>query len=389
MARKKKKKGEVRKLTYVETIQEIRRKFGKHAIIKASDMPEVKFLRLGVPELDFSLGGGLPIGRIIHVYGRKNSGKTFLAMLAVAKFQKMFPKKRVLWSNLENVFDDKRARAVGMDLSMVDLSPPCSAEATFEIILGTVRTGEYGLYVVDSIAAGTSLVETEADMDEQQMGAAPRVINKFFRKWGADTSPFLYGDCPPTLLLNNQRREKIGTYVPTEVSPGGRGIGFFSSVEINIGRGEDVTIKEEDDSGDPITIGHDVKFVVDKNNVFPRGKKGKFLLCTRPYDIGDYRIKANNVDWPLGLVHYAEYYGVLTKRGSNYYYGDKKLGRSRVEAQSALFNNEDLAGVVYDKTMREVLIKHGREKAAEKTVDSAGKAGSKKTFRKKDSGKRK
>lgn len=386
MPPRKKKNTPLIKKSYIETVAEIRKKFGKNSIMTAAEMPAVKFLPLGIPELDFSLGGGYPYGRIIHVYGRKNSGKTFLAMKAAAQLLKAHPKVKVVWADLENVFDKSRAKAVGVDLSRILLARAGNVEAIFDIILDMLRTEDVGMVVIDSVAASLAMVESESNMDEQQMGVAPRVINKFLRKWGGDSVAMLYGDCPPILLLNNQRREKIGTYVPTEVSPGGRGIGFFASVEININKGDDVSLKEEDDNGEEIIIGHDVKFNVEKNNVFPRGKKGKFILCTRPYAVGSYEIGANEVDWPVGLLHYADYYGVVEKRGSHYYFGGKKIGASRVEAQSALYLSGELAQEVYRRTIGMVMKKHGRET---EEVDTSRKVGGKRSWRTKDTGKRK
>lgn len=383
---KKKKNSPLKKMTLQEAVVSIKAKFGKNAIMSAADMPEVRFLSLGIPELDFSLGGGYPYGRIIHVYGRKNSGKTFMAMKAAANFLKENPAKKVAWADLENVFDRRRAKAIGVDLSRIHLVRAASAEGVYDILLDLVRTGEYGMSVVDSVAAVLPMVESEASMDEAQMGVAPRVMNKFLRKWGGEVANFIYDECPPILILNNQRREKLGTYVPTETSPGGRGIGFFASIEINIAKGDDVTLKEEDDNGEPIIIGHDTKFHVEKNNVFPRGKKGKFILCTRPYEVGGYRISANEVDWPVGLLHYADYYGVVEKRGSHYYFRGEKMGKSRVEAQSCLFNDGQLSCEIYKETLNGVLKKHGHE---ETKVDTAGKANRQKNIRKKNTWKRK
>lgn len=343
------------------TLSDIRKKFGQHSIVIGSEAKFIKVerVRTEIPSLDFALGGGFPSGRIIHVYGRAHSGKTFLCKKFAAIMQRKYPDKMVYWGDLEQVFDPNRAKAVGVDLSRIIVHQPSSAEESFGAAVDLARSGHICLAVYDSLAAVAAMAETDAEVADQQMGVAPRLINKFLRKWLAATAPTSNEYVAPTLLCTNQKREKIGGFRPMETTPGGRGIGFFASIELEVSHGDKISLKEDDDGGEPILIGHDVNFHVVKNNTFPLGKRGKFILCTRPYDLGGYRVEANHVDFPVDLLKYAIYYGVITKNGGHHYLGSKKLGGSKLEAQATVFHDKELAEEIYEKTMKTVRHAHG------------------------------
>ena len=282
--------------------------------------------------------------------------------------QKTFPDKSVFWGDLEHVFDPVRAEAIGVDMDRIIVSQPSSAEEGLESALMLAKAGVLSLAVYDSIAAVAAMAETEASMADSQMGVAPRLVNKFLRKWLSSTSP-RDGYLSPTLLCTNQKREKIGGFRPMETTPGGRGLGFFASVELEISHGDKISLKEDDDSGEPILIGHDVNFNVIKNNTFPLGKRGKFILCTRPYQLDrEYTINAHDVDWPHSLLSYATYYGVVEKDGNTYKYKGKKLGVGKLQAQISVFNDASVSSLIYDEVIKASRLAHGinEEKDVEK-----------------------
>ena len=344
-----------------QVLADIQKKFGSHSIVRGCDAKfiKVKHVSTEIPSLDFALGGGLPMGRIIHVYGRAHSGKTFLCKKMVAIMQKLYPDKMVYWGDLEQVFDPDRAEAIGVDLSRIIIHQPASAEESFGAAVDLAKSGHISLAVYDSLAAVAAMAETESEVESQQMGVAPRLINKFIRKWLSATAPKEVNSVAPMLLCTNQKRAVIGGFRPMEGTPGGKGIGFFASVELEISHGDKLTLKEDDDGGDPLIIGHDVTFHVAKNNTFPLGKRGKFILCTRPYTLDGYTVKANMVDWPPELLRYAVFYGVVERNGGHHYFGGEKIGGSKVEAQGAVYNNAELAKNIYSQTLLKVREAHG------------------------------
>lgn len=355
-------------------IADICKKYGNAAIVRAGSAGfiNVKYLPSGVPALDFALGGGYPRGRIIHLFGPERAGKTRLAMGAAAQAQAMFPKKPVLWLDFEETFDAKRARQVGLDLDRLFVSQPASAEEGCDCAVK--MCDQVSCVVIDSVAAFSSKIETEAEMTDNQMGMTPRIVNKFLRKWKSVTAPKSLNYEAPTLFLINQLREKMVKFGNPETTPGGRGLRHFVSAAVDIRRGDFITLKEEDDSSEPIIIGHDVKFHVVKNNTFVSDKKGKFILCTRKYNPGGYAIVANGVDFPVDLVKYGVYYGVLEKRGAWYFYAGEKLGQGRLPTQATIFNDMGLQTCLYNDIMEAVRVKHGVEGHEE--VSKAGKTSS-------------
>ena len=252
-----------------DTISRIRKRFGRNSIIQANDARFIKVVRVstGIDSLDFGIGGGYPLGRFVHIYGPEGVAKTFMAMRAAAVVHAADPKAIVVWNDLERVFDHKRAKQIGVDLSRLELIPADSAEQSFAVMEEFVACPDVKLYVVDSVAAVSPMSEMEGEMEDMQMGAAPRVMNKFFRRWLAKNSP--KDNQPPHsfVLLLNQVREKIGAWAgrggPKPQPPGGRGMRSFPSLIIEVVRGDQITLNAADDDSDKIVIGHDVKYRID------------------------------------------------------------------------------------------------------------------------------
>ena len=358
--------------TLESVITEIQSKYGKHAIMRANDASYLRIKRIpfGIPALDFSLGGGSPVSRIMEIYGAESSGKTYLSMLAVVRYQQQFPKKQVFWLDLENALETTRLQSMGVDLSRLIISRPASAEVGLDEMLKMAPYMSLG--VVDSVAALSATVETEAEMADQQMGVAPRVLNKFFRKWYPTVAPSRLQGPAPSLIMTNQIRERLVLYGKKETTTCGRGIRHFSIIRLGLVRGDPVVLKEDDAEGEPVVIGHDVKFKVEKNHTFAPNKTGKFLLCLRSYDVGGYKLQAQGTDWPGEILRYAVHYGVVKKAGTTYTYGEHKLGIGKMAAQAWLFECQEYVDEIKSKVLKEIYKEHGLEIPEDGKKDGKG-----------------
>lgn len=371
----------------------IRSRFGPHAVHFASQAEFIKVKRqpTGCVSLDFALGGGYPYGRYVHIYGPEGVAKTFLAMLAAATVHYQDPEALVVWVDLERVFDEHRARQVGVDLSRLILVQDPSIEGSISIAEQFIHNRSVRLFVFDSVAAVATLAELEGDMDDQQMGSAARVLNKFLRRWTAKNAPT--ANKPPSsfVILLNQVREKIGGFsgkIPPKPKPtGGRGLMFFASMNIEVARGEQVKSTVSDDDNDETILGHEVKALVVKNNTFPPYRVAKFLLVTRSYDMDGYQLHANSIDNPRDLVRYARNNGVFAESGKWLKFEDNKWN-GKMAAQKALAADPELARSVYDQIMQSINQKLGRLPEASEEESQARKKIVRRVARKVRTGKR-
>lgn len=226
----------------------------------------------GIFALDFAIGGGIPEGKIIEIYGELSSFKTRIALSAVAEVQKRGGK--AAWIDAENSFDRVWATKCGVQVDDLILSVPESLEMAIDTIDTLVRTRELDLLVFDSIAAAPPAKEIETSADQHQMGIAAKQFNRMCRKLMHDLRPLnlqdetTYNKC--AIILINQIREKIGVlWGDPETTPGGRGIGFFAHIRIRT-RGSE-WIKDGDE-----VMGRVVKFRVTKNKTAPPLTVGQF-----------------------------------------------------------------------------------------------------------------
>ena len=326
-------------LTFADTLAESRKKHGVNSLMTASAATSLKVTRLasGIPALDYQLGGGIPLGRSIHISGKEHSGKTYLAMVLVAAIQRMFPKQHAMWLDYEHTFDCVRASHVGVDLDRLLISQPIVAEEAFDQVIEMLPF--ISCMVTDSVAAINPESETEEGMGKKQMGASAGVMSKFYRLWNTAIAPEHHSGDIPTIILCNQVRDNLKPFGKETTFPGGRAVRHNCSVFIETKRGPIFKLKELDPEGEAIVIGHEVEFAVTKNNTFQPDKKGTFLLCTRPYAAAGYPVEVNQTDWPRDLLKYAVYYGILQKNGAHHYYGDAHVGKSQFAAQKRLFED--------------------------------------------------
>jgi recombination protein RecA len=264
----------------------------------------------GIPALDIALGrGGLPLGRIVEMYGPESSGKTTVAMHVVAEAQSLG--MRCAYIDSEHAFDPVYAEALGIDTDSPPFSQPGSAEEAFNIAEALIATGEIGVLVFDSVAAMTPRAEIEGEYGESHVGLHARIMSQALRKLTGIVS-----NTNTLVIFINQLREKVGViYGSPEVTPGGRALKFYSSVRLDIRRIETKTSKEEG------SFANRVRVKVVKNKVAK-----PFTMCEFDINFGEGVNKLGS------LLDVAIDNGFVTRSGSWYYYEGEQIGQGTANA---------------------------------------------------------
>lgn len=312
------------------TIKEITKAYGPGAIMTLSDgfQERIEAISSGSLSLDLALGvGGYPRGRIVEIYGAESSGKTTLALLAIAEAQKIGG--TALFVDAEHAFSESYARALGIDTrNNFVISQPDYGEQALDIVARFIRSGAIDIAVVDSVAALVPRSELEGDIEDQQMGLQARMMSKGLRILASDISK-----SGAVVIFINQIREKIGIFFGNpETTPGGRALKFYASVRVEVRRGD--TLRDKDNN----IIGHVIKAKVVKNKVAPPYKEAQFELI---YGKGVNRLGEL---FDLGLNM-----GFITRSGSWYSYGDIQLGQGRERAVEFLKENPKIIKDLEDK----------------------------------------
>ena len=239
----------------------LNKQFGAGTVLWADASPnlEIDKLRTNLTSLDRAIGGGIPRGRIIELYGHEGSGKSTLALTLVASCQAQ--EELVAYIDMEHALDFSYMQTIGVDNSKLILSQPDTAEEALDILQALVKSGSLGLIVVDSVAALVPQKELEGETGDATIGLVARFMSKSLRK----ITPSV-GKSDTAVVFINQVRDKIGSYVPMEVTTGGRSLAFASSLRIEMKRGAE--IKE----GDTV-LGVTSKLNIRKNKVAPPGVK--------------------------------------------------------------------------------------------------------------------
>jgi recombination protein RecA len=248
-----------------QVINALNKKFGENTIGRIGSMPSVETERVssGSPYLDWCTGGGWPLGRTVELYGPFSSGKSLCALRTVAEFQKLG--KSVVYLDSENAFSPEFAKHIGIDPDKLIISQISAGEEIFDMIDALLDT-EASLIVVDSVASLVPQYEEENTMDKQTIGLHARMMSKALRKITGKAARN-----KTLILFINQIREKVGAYGNPETTTGGRALGFYSSLRVEVKRGE--LIQE-----DKKVIGQQVKFRVTKSKVSPPFREGYFLF---------------------------------------------------------------------------------------------------------------
>ena len=326
-----KKNPSVEKLKALQlAMEKIDKQFGKGAIMKLGDdkVEDVPVIPSGSVGLNIALGvGGYPRGRIVEIYGPESSGKTTLALHAMAEVQKQGGIAAII--DAEHAFDRFYAEKLGVNTNDLLIAQPDCGEQALDIADELIRSAAVDLVVIDSVAALTPKAEIEGDMGDNKVGLHARLMSQALRKLTATINK-----TNTTCIFINQLREKIGVmFGNPETTTGGNALKFYASVRLDIRKAS--AIKD----GDEI-IGNQVRVKVIKNKVAPPFKKAEFDLM---FNEGISRV-GELIDMGVEL-------GILTKSGSWFSYDGKKLAQGRDAAKNVLRDNPELAEEIENKIM--------------------------------------
>ncbi len=328
-------------------IAQIEKTYGAGAVMRLGQTKalDVEAIPTGSMTLDMALGiGGVPRGRIVEIYGPESSGKTTVALHVVAEAQKMGGNAAFI--DVEHALDPVYASALGVDIDNLLVSQPDSGEQALEIAEALVRSGAIDILVLDSVAAMTTKAEIDGEMGDLHVGQLARLMSQAMRKL---TSVISKSNC--VAIFINQVREKIGVmYGNPETTPGGRALKFYSSVRIEVRKGE--TLKNGTE-----VIGARTKCKVVKNKVAPPFKECEFDIM---YGQGISRV-GEVLDLAVEL-------DIVKKGGAWFSYNETKLGQGRDNAKEVLKNDTALRLEIEEK------IKENAQKLAAASVKSKAEA---------------
>ena len=330
--------------TNVKTLDQclagIEKQFGKGSVMKLGDNEkrEIDVIPSGSISLDLALGiGGYPKGRIIEIYGPESSGKTTFALHAIAEAQKLGG--RVAFIDAENSLDPQYAKSLGVNIDELLLSQPDNGEQALEICEALVRSGAISVIVIDSVAALVPQAEIEGEMGDSHVGLQARLMSQALRKLAG-----IINKTNTVAIFINQLREKVGVvFGNPEVTPGGRALKFYSSVRLEIRRGEQ--IKQGND-----IAGNKTNIKVVKNKMAP-----PFKTCTVDIMYGE------GVSHAGELVDLATEIGILEKSGAWYSYNGEKIGQGKENVKELLKKNTKLQDEIEKKVREHYGLKVNKE----------------------------
>jgi len=342
------------------TMDRLEKTYGKGAVMKLGDQQivDVESIPSGSLGLDIALGvNGYPRGRVVEIYGPESSGKTTLAIHALAECQKQGGIAAFI--DAEHAFDRGYAEALGVDVKNLLISQPDNGEQALEITENLIRSGAIDIIVIDSVAALVPRGEIEGEMGDSKMGLQARLMSQAMRKLTATIGRT--GCC---CIFINQLREKIGVmFGNPETTTGGNALKFYSSIRLDIRRSGS-GIKDKDGN----VTGNHVKVKVVKNKVAP-----PFRIATFDIMFGE-GISKNGEIIDLGVDH-----DIIQKSGSWYSYGNAKIAQGRESAKQFLDDNPEVAEEIEAKIKEKILgiSPNGEKKEKEEEKDSKSKSSKK------------
>ena len=320
-------------------MEKIEKSHGKGSIMRMGDdnIEDVEVIHSGSIALDYALGvGGYPRGRIIEIYGPESSGKTTLAIHAIAEAQKLGGIAAII--DAEHAFDRFYAEKLGVDVNNLLISQPDNGEQALEIADQLIRSSAIDIIVIDSVAALTPKAEIEGEMGENKVGLQARLMSQALRKLTSTISK-----TNTTCIFINQLREKIGVmFGNPETTTGGNALKFYSSVRLDIRRVSQ--IKDGED-----VLGNLVRVKVVKNEVAPPFRKAEFEIM-----FGEGISRAGEV------LDLATARGIVKKSGSWFSYNDTKLGQGRDAVKRIIEDNPELCEEI-EAQVRDSLLHHTEE----------------------------
>ncbi|MGL5268835.1 MAG: recombinase RecA [Spiroplasma sp.] len=301
-----------------DIVKEIEKVFGTGAIMFFNDtsFTEVKVVSSGSILLDKALGiNGFPYGRIIEIYGPESTGKTTLALMALAQVQKT--NNKVAFIDAEHALDAQYCQKLGINLDEFLLSQPDSGEQALEILEMLIKSQSIDMVIIDSVAALVPEVELNGDLNDQIMGAQARLMSKALRR----LSPIIAkSNC--SVIFINQIRSKIGVvYGSSETTPGGKALKFYSSIRLEVRKGEQIVVNQQ-------VVGHKIKIKVVKNKL------------SSPYKIAivDFYFQSG-ISLVSEIIELAVEKKIINKSGTWYSYEELKLGQGKENVKEFLEKN--------------------------------------------------
>lgn len=315
------------------TLSKIKQEYGEGSIMWMGDEEgiEVDAFPSGSLGLDIALGGGgVPKGRIVEIFGKESCGKTTLALHMLAEVHSAGG--TAAFVDAEHALDPQYSKAIGVDLDQLLLSQPNSGEEALEITEQLTRSGALDMIVIDSVAALVPQEELEGEMGNSQIGLQARLMSKAMRKLAGAIS-----QSKTTVVFTNQIRSRINNspWGPSTTTSGGRALKFYTSVRLNLYISS--TLEKDGEK-----IGNSVTAKVVKNKVAPPFQEAQFDI-----------IYGKGISKERELLTLGEEYGIVTRKGSWYSYGDERLGQGIDNCQEYLEENEDLARKIENEIREE------------------------------------
>lgn len=339
-------------------LAQIDKNFGKGSVMRLGDdtRPPVAVIPTGSVALDVALGvGGLPRGRVVEIYGPESSGKTTVALHAVANAQKAGGNAAFI--DAEHALDPEYARKLGVDVDNLLVSQPDTGEQALEIADMLIRSGGLDIIVIDSVAALVPKAEIDGEMGDSHVGLQARLMSQALRKITGALSA-----TGTTAIFINQLREKIGVFFGSpETTTGGKALKFYASVRIDIRR---IGALKDGDQ----TVGNRTKVKVVKNKMAPPFKVAEFDI-----------LYGEGISREGGLLDLGVDTGVVRKSGAWYTYGTDQLGQGKENSRNFLKDNPQLAAEIEEKILAALGVgepgRRAKEQAAKEQAAKAAKAG--------------
>ncbi|PFG38443.1 recombination protein RecA [Georgenia soli] len=324
-------------------LSQIDRQFGKGSVMRLGDdtRPKVQVIPTGSVALDVALGiGGLPRGRVIEIYGPESSGKTTVALHAVASAQKAGGIAAFI--DAEHALDPEYAKKLGVDTDALLVSQPDTGEQALEIMDMLIRSGALDIVVIDSVAALVPKAEIEGEMGDSHVGLQARLMSQALRKITGALSA-----SGTTAIFINQLREKIGVFFGSpETTTGGKALKFYASVRLDVRRIE--TLKEAGDA-----VGNRTRIKVVKNKMAPPFKQAEFDI-----------LYGQGISREGGLIDLGVENGIVRKSGAWFTYEGDQLGQGKEKARAFLRDNPELAEEIEKKILTKLGIGEAAAEAA-------------------------